>query len=178
MIYCLIGQSASGKSSVESLLERARGIPRIISFTTRSRREGETDGVSYHFIDTPTFHELADRGFFTETAEYNGWNYGLSLEGIDYINKDYIVVVTVHGYEELVKAVGFNVVAIHIKVDERERMIRQLKRGDDVDEVIRRINTDRVDFAGVEEICDCVVHNDDLDTTVKRVYSIINANAK
>ncbi|OME54056.1 hypothetical protein BSK59_15860 [Paenibacillus odorifer] len=172
-IFALIGQSSSGKSTVESVLESA-GYPRIISYTTRAIRENEKEGVAYHFIDTDTFKRLDSEDFFTETATYNGWHYGLSLNGIDYENKDYIVVVTIDGYKELVEAVGEqNIVGIHIKVEERIRIIRQLKRGDAVDEVIRRIYTDRTDFAGVEDVCRYTVVNEELMNTLYEVKAII-----
>lgn len=180
MIYALIGQSASGKSTVERSLEE-RGFPRIISYTTRPMRENEKDGVDYHFIDTERFHELECIGFFNETARYREWFYGLSLDEIDFQTKDYIVVVTIHGYEELLKSVGAELItAIHIKVDERDRIIRQLLRGDEVDEVIRRIHTDRKDFEGVEEICKYTVLNKNIQLTIEAVMDLIkiNNNAK
>jgi guanylate kinase len=180
MIFALIGHSASGKSTVESNLE-GLGYARIISYTTRKCRENEKDGVAYHFIDTDTFYRLHDEGFFAETAQYREWLYGLSLDEIHYGTKDYIVVVTVHGYEELVKFCGQdNIIGIHIKVEERDRIIRQLKRGDEVDEVIRRIYTDRVDFAGVEDACEYVVVNNHMIKTLEDVISIIKhrGNAK
>ncbi len=176
-IVCLIGHSSSGKSTLESRLEEM-GIPRIISYTTRPMREGEKNGSSYHFILYPTFLEMEQQGKFTETAKYRDWYYGLSLDGIDYQQKDYIAVVTVQGYKELLKAVGKeNIVAIHIKVEERERIIRQLQRGDVLDEVIRRIHTDRKDFAEVEEICDYIVENKHLDKSLVEVYNIIRKHS-
>lgn len=175
-IYCLIGQSASGKSTVERHLESV-GYPRIVSYTTRPMRKKEKDGVDYHFIDYPTFAKLDESGFFAERAQYRDWHYGLSLDGIDYLNRDYIVVVTIHGYEELVRVAGQdNVIGIHIKVEEGERMIRQLKRGDDVDEVIRRVHTDRIDFAGVEDVCHYTVPNSNIETTVEVVSLIIKSH--
>ncbi|TVX86013.1 guanylate kinase [Paenibacillus agilis] len=180
MIFCLIGHSSSGKSTVERNLEEV-GYPRIISYTTRPMREKEKDGVDYHFIERSTFAELEKQGFFAEKARYRDWYYGLSLNGIDYKNKDYIVVVTTHGYDELVRVVGEeNVIAIHIKVEERERIIRQLNRGDEVDEVFRRIYTDRKDFAGVEDICHFTVINNGMTETMQDVTHIINllGNAK
>ncbi|MCY9757722.1 guanylate kinase [Paenibacillus alvei] len=175
MIFCLIGQSASGKSTVERNLGYIGfGYPRIISYTTRPMREKEKDGVDYHFIDYPRFKELEKQGFFAERAQYRDWHYGLSLNEIDYTNKDYIVVVTIDGYNELVHVAGQeNVIGIHIKVEERERIIRQLERGDDVDEVIRRIHTDRVDFAGVEDICQYTVINENLMDTIEAVCQIM-----
>lgn len=176
-IYCLIGQSASGKSTVEKTLE-VLGYPRIISYTTRPMRDNENNGVDYHYISAEMFHNLTDQGFFAETASYREWYYGLSLDDIDYENQDYITVVTIHGYEELVKVAGHkNVVGIHIKVDERERMIRQLNRGDEVDEVIRRVFTDRIDFAEVEDVCDHIVVNEDILTTTSIIQHIISIKA-
>ncbi|MCR8994571.1 guanylate kinase [Brevibacillus laterosporus] len=178
MIYCLIGQSASGKSTIERNLEEM-GFPRIISYTTRPPRKGETNGVDYHFIDYQTFHNLKGEGFFAETAQYRDWWYGLSLDGLDYKDNIYIVVVTVHGYKELLRIIGKeNVKGIHIKVDARERMKRQLKRGDEVDEIVRRFYTDRSDFADVEEISDYIVVNEEIDSTIKDVVRIISSKAK
>jgi guanylate kinase len=181
MINCLIGHSSSGKSTVERRLSEM-GFPRIISYTTRpprSQQELDKNYPAYHFIDTTTFMEMEKEGKFQETAKYREWNYGLSLHNIDYKNTDYIAVVTIHGYEELVKVVGKEyVTAIHIKVSERERIKRQLERGDDVDEVVRRIATDRKDFERVEEISDYIIDNDRLDKTIVEVYNVIRTSAK
>lgn len=173
MIFALIGQSSSGKSTIERRLEQL-GYSRIVSYTTRPMRSNEEDGVDYHFVDQSNFNKLHRDGFFTEIATYRDCQYGLSLDGIDYINNTYVVVVTLHGYYELLKAVGRdNIVSIYISVPERERIIRQLKRGDDVDEVIRRIHTDRVDFSNVEAICDYVVMNESLETSIYSTNLII-----
>lgn len=175
MIHALIGHSASGKSRIERNLE-GMGYPRIISYTTRPPRDGEVNGVDYHFIHNFDFYGMERKGYFSETAKYRDWNYGLSLNGIDYKGKDYIVVVTVHGYEELLKVVGKdNINAIHIKVEEAERLRRLLVRGDEIDEAIRRILADREDFANVEDISDHVVENKDIDKALVQVYNIINA---
>lgn len=174
MIFCLIGHSSSGKSTVERKLGEM-GYPRIISYTTRPMRKNEKDGVDYHFIDDQRFKELDKQGFFEERAQYRDWYYGLSLHDIDYKSNDYIVVVTIDGYNELVHVAGYeNVIGIHIKVDERERITRQLKRGDEVDEVIRRIYADREDFKGVEDICLYTVINDELIETIDSVSQIIS----
>lgn len=180
MIFCLIGQSSSGKSTIEKRLNEM-GIKRVISYTTRTMRKNENNGVDYHFIDEHTFKSMEQDGKFAEVARYREWWYGLSLEDIDYENQDYIVVVTVHGYTELLKVVGKeNIIGVHIKVEERERIIRQLQRGDMLDEVIRRIHADRIDFEEVEEICDYIIENRSLDKSIVDVYNIIrkHSNAK
>lgn len=72
----LVGESASGKSSIEKNLVEYHGFNKVVSYTTREPRQGEVDGVDYHFIDDATFYELECAGFFAETAMYNGWHYG------------------------------------------------------------------------------------------------------
>jgi guanylate kinase len=177
MIICLIGHSASGKSTLEKELVKD-GFEKIISYTTRPPRKGEIDGVDYHFISTEQFMEMDKQGKFQETAKYRDWLYGLSLDGVDYKNKHYIAVVTIHGYAELLKAVGKeNIIAIYVCVDERERAMRLLKRGDDIDEIMRRIKADRDDFRYVDLICDYTVRNDDIVKAKKEILNIIS-NAK
>jgi guanylate kinase len=47
-----------------------------VSCTTRQPRDGEIDGVDYHFIDEKTFQAKIDRGEFLEYAEVHGSMYG------------------------------------------------------------------------------------------------------
>lgn len=179
MIYCLVGESASGKSTIEKRLKDDKGVPNIISYTTRPMRKGEVDGVNYHYITQERFLELQEQGFFVETAMYREWMYGLTLDNIDYKNENYIAVVTVHGLMELIQAVGKEFVkAIYIKVSERDRMFRLLSRGDETDEIIRRIENDRHDFRNADMICNYIVENKSIDTSVYAVYNIIMFNDK
>lgn len=69
----LIGESASGKSTVEKILHDKYGYKKIVSYTTRQPREGEVNGKDYFFVDDVNFEELKASGFFAETAYYNGW---------------------------------------------------------------------------------------------------------
>jgi guanylate kinase len=174
-LHCIVGHSASGKSTIERKLELGHNMTRIISYTTRPKRLGERDGVDYHFISNEEFTTKDSEGFFAETASYNGWSYGLSLDGIDYQNNNYIVVVTPKGYEELLLAVGGEFIkSFFISVPERERMIRLAQRGDAVDEVIRRIQADRLDFAGFVDEANFIIENHEhVDKSVETVYTII-----
>lgn len=176
-IYAIMGASASGKTTIERLLEKM-GNKRIVSYTTRPARVGEINGVDYHFVSDEEFSFMKLKGYFQETARYRDWNYGLSLYGVNYKEQDYIAVVTVHGYEELLRNVGEHfITGINIKVDERERMFRLLKRGDAIGEVVRRLNTDREDFKDVENIADYVIGNHAIEETLVEVFNIINSKS-
>jgi guanylate kinase len=76
-LIVLSGPSGVGKDTVLHELRALDPALRYsVSFTTRAPRPGETDGVSYSFIDEPTFRGMAERGEFLEWAEVHGHLYG------------------------------------------------------------------------------------------------------
>ncbi len=50
VIIAIVGPSGSGKTTMQQHLQQKYGIPAIVSTTTRSRREGEVEGVDYFFV--------------------------------------------------------------------------------------------------------------------------------
>ena len=69
----IVGERASGKSTLAKKYEDWLDFKRIVTYTTRQPRQNEKEGVDYHFIDDAEFERLNKEGFFAETAEYNGW---------------------------------------------------------------------------------------------------------
>lgn len=53
-----------------------------VSHTTRSPREGEQEGVAYHFVDKDTFATMRRQGLFLEWAEVHGNLYGTSMDSV------------------------------------------------------------------------------------------------
>lgn len=81
--FVLSGPSGCGK---EVTLKAARLIrPDIrvpVSTTSRPPRDGEVDGVHYHFVELSEFMSLKDRGMFAECAEVHGRWYGTSYQSL------------------------------------------------------------------------------------------------
>lgn len=71
----LVGPTCSGKTFLRKRLEK-RGFECDVSYTSREPREGEVDGIHYHFIGKKQFEILVAGGFFYEWVEYNGNYYG------------------------------------------------------------------------------------------------------
>jgi guanylate kinase len=153
----LLGESASGKSTVEKELCRNHGMKKIISYTTRQPREGEVDGIDYHFISKEKFNELKKSGFFAEIGYYNGWWYGSAVEDC---TDDKVAVLTPHGFRQLKVINGLNITSFYINVPRRDRLIKILQRGDDIEESYRRSLSDVGQFDGIEDEVDRVIHND------------------
>ena len=73
----LSGPSGVGKGTVISAVRRKHpDIWVSVSVTTRSARQGEIPGQTYHFIDGLDFDDLIARGELLEWADYTGRRYG------------------------------------------------------------------------------------------------------
>ena len=78
------GPSGAGKSALAaSVLRMVLGLRFSISYTTRSPRGSERDGVEYYFVPESRFRELIERGEFLEWAEVYGNYYGTPQRCID-----------------------------------------------------------------------------------------------
>lgn len=160
----LCGESASGKSSIEKYLVKNYGYKKIVSYTTRQPRENEIDGIDYHFITEEKFKKLKESGFFAETAVYNNWYYGTAKEDC---TDDKIAVLTPHGLRQICKIDGINVISFYINVPRRDRLIKILQRGDNIEEAYRRSLSDVGQFDGIEDEVDFVIDNIGYEKSVK-----------
>ena len=82
--FIVSGPSGVGKSTVlQALLSKRDDLYFSVSATTRPAREGETDGVHYHFLDVETFQQWIAEDQFLEYAEYVGNFYGTPKRFVD-----------------------------------------------------------------------------------------------
>ena len=157
-VIVLIGESANGKSATEKILNKKYHYDKTVSYTTRKPRIGEKDGVDYHFITKDDFIEKLNKNFFVEVGVYKGDYYGSTIN--EY--KDHTVcVLTPHGMRQIKKSLRgkFDVVTFYLKVDERDRLIKALQRGDEINEVFRRYQSDVGMFDGVADEVDYIIEN-------------------
>lgn len=152
----LVGGSASGKSTIEKILCEEYDYKKVTSYTTRSPRDGEVDGVDYHYISQEDFFEKWQNGFFAEVGEYNGWYYGSAVEDC---TNDKVAVLTPHGMRQLKEKSDIDVVSIYIKVPRRDRLIKILQRNDNIEEAKRRDGSDVGQFDGIEDEVTYVIEN-------------------
>lgn len=162
VIVVIVGESASGKSTVEKCLKtRFKHFSDVVSCTTRPIRDGESDGISYNFVSEEEYEKLKNNNLFAETGEYNGWKYGSLKSSYFKTENDIIAVLTPHGMRQIKESMSkdYEVVSFYLKVPRRDRLIKCLKRGDDVEEAIRRNQSDVGQFDGVETEVDYVIRN-------------------
>lgn len=132
----------------------ARGIKKICSYTTRPIRNGETDGIDYHFISEGEFKQKLEEGFFAEHTIYRDWFYGTAKE--DCLD-DRVLVANPHGLRQIKKIKDITTYSFYVKTEGRIRLIRMLNRGDDIMECFRRYFSDMGVFQNVEEEVDMIL---------------------
>lgn len=164
----LVGETASGKSSIERLLVEKYGYSNVISYTTREIRiaDGEVDGVNYHYISKEEFLRKMQNGFFAETTYYNDNYYGAAKEDC---TNDKVIVVNLDGLHSLRKNEGITITSFYIRMPRRNRLIKALLRGDDIDAAYRRSVSDAVDFAGIADEADFIIENDGETYTIEEL---------
>jgi len=77
LVIVVSAPSGAGKTSVLSMVfKRYPEIKFSVSVTTRPPREGECNGVDYHFVNDETFSKMIENGEFAEWAVVYGNRYG------------------------------------------------------------------------------------------------------
>ena len=151
-IIALIGEAGTGKDSImQSILAKQPGyFNEIISCTTRPMREGEADGVNYFYLTSKEFAEKVLNGEMLEATIFNNWHYGTSIDALN-PNKINIGVFNPDGIRSIIKNPKVDVTVFRIVCSDKERLLRQLNREThpNVDEIIRRYTTDKIDFSSL-----------------------------
>ena len=167
MIIVLLGASGSGKSSIENVLSKEFGYDKIVSYTTRPQRVGETNGKDYNFIDHETFNEAVRKGLFAEYDEYSQDRFYGTLKS-DYNKGNKVVVLTPNGFRQLKKTFGLDVYSVLVDANLGTRMKRYIDRCgvdkfnfDDKNEIAARVERDFGMFLGLEKEVDLVVSNNE-----------------
>lgn len=179
LITC--GPSGVGKTSLGREL-RAK-YPRLVlsvSYTTRPMREGEVDGVDYHFTDRRTFERMRDAGEFAEWAEVHGNYYATpksEIYGAFERGEDVFFDIDYQGAEQLIAAFPRESVSLLVVPPSMSELERRLRgRQTDADEVIRR----RLEAAAHElaqfELFDFIVSNDEFDRALDDMIAIYRSS--
>ena len=171
------GPSGVGKSSVvEAVVERT-GADFSVSATTRAPRQGEVDGRDYRFVDDETFDELVAGDDLVEWAEYGGNRYGTPRsELMSRLNKGRDVILDIENEgARKVRASMPDATLVFIVPPSRAELERRLRNRGDTSEadIARRLATADRQIGDAEQRYDHLVVNDDLETAVSRVVSIL-----
>ena len=133
-IFYLMGKSASGKDTIyKKIKEQMPELKTIVIYTTRPIREGEMEGVEYHFVNDDKLQEFRKAGKVIELREYNTvhgvWKYFTADDGQFDAEDNYIAIGTLESYKGMREHLGQEkLVPIYIEVEDGIRLQRALLR--------------------------------------------------
>ena len=149
-VVALMGKAGAGKDALLHKIMEKYGdeFASIISCTSRPPREGEVDGVNYHFLTSEQFAEKLMDGDMIEAVVFRDWCYGTSYDSLnpDKIN---IGVYNPQGVGILLDMeYDIDLYPIMVNCRDKTRLLRQLNRESDPDckEIVRRFEADAEDF--------------------------------
>lgn len=178
-LFVISAPSGAGKTSlVAEMLENDGKLGVSVSHTTRPMREGEQDGVNYHFVSRGEFEDMIARGDFLEHADVFGNYYGTSQVWVRETlakGEDVILEIDWQGAEQ-VRRLMPDCVSIFIVPPSPEVLRERLTgRGTDAPEVVeRRLKEAREECRHAAEF-DYLVVNDDFTEALADLLAIVRS---
>ena len=140
-LFCIMGETASGKDTLTKKLCEDTGMRAIVSYTTRPRRTNEGD--THIFVDDSVYEQMKDN--LAAYTEINGFRYWTTIEQI-YDNDIYII--DPNGLETLenLGLEDIDLCSIYINVPIDVRLERALYRGDSLEDFFSRNKSEMRQF--------------------------------
>jgi guanylate kinase len=181
-LFVVTGPSGVGKGTlIKELLRRVPGLELSVSATTRRPREGEKDGVDYHFLSEEEFDRRLAEGDFMEHAAYSGHRYGTLVsevaprlaEGVGVVLE-----IEVQGARQ-VRARMPDAVLVFVAPPSPEDLRERLEgRGTDAPEQIeRRLRVAEEELAAQPEFSHVIV-NDEVDRAAEELAALVRRELK
>lgn len=170
--------SGCGKGTMLAEILKDESFYCSVSATTRAPREGEVNGVNYHFLTKEQFEEKISSDGLLEYAQYCGNYYGtLKSEVDDNIakGKNVILEIEVQGAMKIreLRPDALFVFIAPPSIKELERRLR--KRGTETDEVIaKRVGEASKELTYADKY-DYIIVNDALEDAVADFQAVIKA---
>lgn len=180
MVTVIVGKTCSGKDTIVNRLVTKHNFSRIVLYTTRPIRKGETQDITYHYISKDEFIKKIDEGFFAEWKSYvtveGVWYYGTALEDLENVEDNTVVILPPDRYRIIRKKLKKKPTCIYIYANNSTIKKRLIARGDNEKEAERRLEHDNVDFKDFEYEADKIFYNNegtDLDKVVERILNYV-----
>ena len=178
-LFVISAPSGAGKTSlVKALLEQTENIGVSVSHTTRAMREGEQDGIDYHFIEKDVFVSMVEQGAFLEHAQVFDNYYGTAVANIEAKLKqgeDVILEIDWQGAAQVRKQLPYAVNIFILPPSQAALEERLRGRGQDSDEIIARRMRDAKSETSHYSEYDYLVVNDEFENALLELKGIVLA---
>jgi len=141
-IIVISGPSGGGKTTISDyVLNKYKDIQRLVTHTTRPRRNNEVNGQDYHFIERDFFESLIEQNAFFEHAENYGNLYGSlrkDVQNLRYSGKHVLFTIDVKGFLELKRRE--EILGIFVSTGSYEALESRMRnRGDSEEDIAKRM---------------------------------------
>jgi len=138
----LVGPAGSGKNFIREAFAK-RGYTIDVSYTSRSAREGEVNGIDYAFIDASAFIEMVRNDEFYEYVQFGPSFYGTSKYSWEHAD---VFIMENEGIKKIKKKDRNDCVIIYVNTPYKVRLERMKARGWDNGKIWKRILADKAAF--------------------------------
>jgi len=179
VLYIVSAPSGAGKTSlVHALLQADTQMKFSVSYTTRSKREGEQEGVDYHFVSTEQFKQMIAEERFLEYASVFGNYYGSSKELIKNELKngrDIILEIDWQGAKQIRQS-SFRTVSIFILPPSKKALRQRIvdRKKDESSVIEQRLRMAMEEVRHCQEY-DYLVVNDHFEDALAQLQVIVQA---
>ena len=182
ILTVLSGFSGAGKgTAMKRLMEKYDDYALSISATTRNPREGEVDGREYFFKATEEFEKMIAQDELIEYARYVNHYYGTPRSYVEEQlenGKDVILEIEIQGALKVKEKCPDTLLVFITPPSAKELRRRLIGRGTESMEVIeQRLARAKEEAEGIDDY-DCLIVNDDLESCVDELHSVIQNEKK
>ena len=180
-LFVISGASGVGKSTIlKRVMEQETDLQFSVSATSRAPREGEINGVQYHFVSEDAFKQMITQGAIVEYDYHTGNYYGTLKSEVFNKTQQGNMILDVEPVGAMrVKEIYPEATLIYIAPPSWEVLEQRLRTRNDTPEEQIKVRQQRAAWEeSQKDKYDYVVINDVLDDAVATVMNIISQNTK
>lgn len=178
-VLLISGPSGAGKSTLLARLtsEFKDELYFSVSCTTRSPRDGEREGIDYHFISENAFKQGIERGEFLEYAFVHSNFYGTrTRETEQALNAGKVVIfdIDVQGFRQVRERLKGLLTSVFITTKSAKELENRLRKRASNDDIAKRLKNAKSEMKALAEY-DFLIINEDLERAYAQLKSIFVA---
>jgi len=182
-LFIVSASSGAGKTTlVNAVMQRIQSVydvSRVLTYTTRSPRDGEVNGVDYCFITIKEFESLIEQDFFLEWSNAYGNYYGSPSSILNELvyGKSYIAILDRSGAQQVSHKFS-ELVLIWIYTDIVSLQKRLIQRKTETFEQIEyriQLAKKEIEEENLKRFYNFHIHNDDFNRAIEEFESLITS---